>query len=136
MIGMNKTLRYLLLFAKCYWKFLFIIVLVALFLIVGTGGFIQLFRRTLPPVGEVTSQNIRTGLVGIDYTAWVDVSVHNSGGPGQITVWVEVQQGSNSWTKSQAVHLEDGGSTSLTFEFREIEFWTNNPVSYRVWTGL
>jgi hypothetical protein len=133
---MNKTLKYILLFARCYGKFLFIIVLVALVLIVGTGGFIQLFRRTLPPVGVVTSQNIRTGLVGLDYTAWVDVSVHNSGGPGQIIVWVEVQQGSNSWTKSQSVYLEGGGSTSLTFEFREIGFWTTNPVSYRVWTSL
>jgi hypothetical protein len=113
-----------------------ILVLIVLVLIIGAGGIIQLFRRALPPAGDVTSQNMRTGLIGLDYTAWIDVSVHNSGGPGQITVWVEVQQGSSSWTKSQSVYLEAGGSKNLTFEFKEIEYWTTNPVGYKAWTSL
>jgi len=70
-----------------------IVVAVMLLLVYGLGGVMQGIQRIQPPSVQVTSKNLRTGTIGLDYVAWVDVSVHNSGGPGTVTVWVEVTQG-------------------------------------------
>ena len=102
-------------------------------LLVGPGNIVNLFQRVLPPNVKVTSQYARTGLIGLDYTVWVDVSVYNSGGPGTVTVWVEVTQGESSWKKSQSVHLEPKGSKDLTFTFKEFSFWSFESGRYRVW---
>jgi len=110
-----------------------IVVVVMLLLVYGLGGVMQGVQRVQPPSVQVTSENVRTGNIGLDYVAWVDVSVHNSGGPGTVTVWVEITQGSDSWKKSQTIYLDAKGSRDLTFEFREVGFWTTNPISYRVW---
>jgi len=110
-----------------------IVVVFMLLLVFGLGGIMQGFQRIAPPSVQVTSKNLRTGTVGLDYVAWVDVSVHNSGGPGSVTVWVEVMQGSDVWKKSQTIYLDAKGSRDLTFEFREVGFWTTNPIYYRVW---
>jgi len=110
-----------------------IVVVVMLLLVYGLGGVMQGFQRIAPPSVQVTSKNLRTGTVGLDYVAWVDVSVHNSGGPGTVTVWVEIMQGSDIWKKSQTIYLDAKGSRDLTFEFREVGFWTTNPIYYSVW---
>lgn len=110
-----------------------IVVVVMLLLVFGLGGVMQGFQRIAPPSVQVTSKNLRTGTLGLDYVAWVDVSVHNSGGPGSVTIWVEVMQGSDMWKKSQTIYLDVKGSRDLTFEFREVGFWTTNPIYYRVW---
>jgi Na+-transporting methylmalonyl-CoA/oxaloacetate decarboxylase gamma subunit len=110
-----------------------IVVVVMLLLVYGLGGVMQGVQRVQPPSVQVTSENVRTGNIGLDYVAWVDVSVHNSGGPGTVTVWVEVTQGYDSWKKSQTIYLDAKGSRDLTFEFREVGFWTTNPINYRVW---
>ena len=86
----------------------------------GTGGIRQAIQGTLPPDIEMTSINTRSGAKGLDYVGYVDISVYNSGGKGTITVWVEVTQGSNSWTKTKSVYLDHQGSADLTFEFREV----------------
>jgi len=65
-----------------------IAVAVMLLLVYGLGGVMQGFQRVQPPSVRVTSKNLRTGTIGLEYVAWVDVSVHNSGGPGTVTVWV------------------------------------------------
>jgi len=93
----------------------------------------QIGQRINPPSVEITSKNLRTGNVGLEYTAWVDVSIHNSGGPGTVVVWCEVTQGTNSWKKSKSVHLESQGSEDLTFTFAEVAFWTTQSTYYRVW---
>ena len=110
-----------------------IVVAVILLLVYGLGGVMQGFQRIQPPSVQVTSKNLRTGTVSLDYVAWVDVSVHNSGGPGTVTVWVEIMQGSDAWKKSQTIYLDAKGSMDLSFEFREVGFWTTNPIYYRVW---
>lgn len=102
-------------------------------LLVGPGNIVNLFQRALPPDVEVTSNNARTGLIGLDYTLWVDVSVYNSGGPGTVTVWAKATQGSDSWEKAQSVHLEPRESKDLTFTFKEFSFWSFESGSYRVW---
>jgi len=92
------------------------------------------FGQTInPPNVEITSRSIRTGLDGLDYVAWVDVSVHNHGGPGTIVVWAEIRQGSSSWKKSMSIYLESQESRDLTFTFREVGFWTTETIYYRVW---
>jgi hypothetical protein len=94
----------------------------------------QEFGQTVnPPSVAITSRSIRTGNVGLDYYAWVDVSVHNDGGPGTVVVWAEVSQGSNSWKKSQSIYLESQGSRDLTLTFSEVGFWTFSDIYYRVW---
>jgi len=47
----------------------------------GLGGLQHLFKRTLSLKVEIISKNVRTGFIGLDYTLWIDVSVHNYGGP-------------------------------------------------------
>jgi len=86
-----------------------------------------------PPNVLVTSKNCRTGNSGLDYTAWVDVSVHNYGGPGTVVVWAEITQGSSKWRKSASVYLGSQGSRDLTFTFSEVNFWTTSSIYYRVW---
>jgi len=110
-----------------------VIAALIVFFTLGLGGIQQGVQRTLPPDVQVTSKNARTGYVGLDYTVWVDVSVHNYGGAGTVTVWAEVIQGSNSWTKSQSIYLDAKGSSDLTFEFREVSFWTLDSGQYAVW---
>jgi hypothetical protein len=106
--------------------------LIALF-VFGFGGLQQKIQRTLPPRVEITSKNARWGYVGLDYTMWIDVSVHNFGGAGTVVVWAEVVQGSNVWTKSQSVYLDAKESKELTFEFREVSFWSSSDCYYSVW---
>lgn|SRR5574341_348033 len=108
-----------------------IAVLIALFTL-GSGGIQQSIQRTFPPDVQVTSQNARSGNIGLDYVQWVDVSVHNSGGAGTVTVWAKVTQGSSEWTKSQSVYLDAKGSQNLTFEFREVGLFDGGG-SYSVW---
>jgi hypothetical protein len=107
--------------------------LVLLYLSYGFGGIQQGLQRTLPPDVDVTSKNARTGNIGLDYTVWIDVSVHNSGGAGTVTVWTSVIQGSDEWTKSQSIYLDAKDSRNLTFEFREASFWSFERGSYNVW---
>jgi len=112
-----------------------VIVLVVIIglLLVGPGNIASVFQRVQPPNVQITSKSARSGLTGLDYTVWVDVSVYNGGGPGPVTVWVEVRQGSDSWKKAQTVHLEPKASKDLTFTFREFSFWSTASGSYSVW---
>lgn len=93
----------------------------------------ELGETVNPTNVEITSRNIRTGNIGLDYVAWVDVSIHNKGGPGTVVVWAEVTQGSNSWKKSMSNYLDSQQSRDLTFTFRKIGFWTTKSIHYRVW---
>jgi hypothetical protein len=86
-----------------------------------------------PPNAIVTSKNCRTGMKGLDYIAWIDVSIHNDGGAGTVVVWVQVTQGSRRWTKSQSLYLGSQASRDLTLAFNEIGFWTTNSIYYIVW---
>jgi len=108
-----------------------IVALIALFTI-GSGGIQQSIQRTFPPDVIVTSQNSRSGNIGLDYVQWIDTSVHNSGGAGTVTVWAKVTQGSNEWTKTQSIYLDAQGSSNLTFEFREVGLFSGGGT-YSVW---
>ncbi len=92
------------------------------------------FAQTVnPPNAVVTSTNIRTGNSGLDYIAYVDISVHNNGGAGTVVVWAKVTQGSNSWTKSESIYMDEKGSRDLTLTFSEASFWSLNDIHSTVW---
>ena len=110
-----------------------VIVALAFLFLYGFGGIMQGVQRVQPPNVEITSKNAREGYIGLDYTLWVDVSVHNNGGQGTVTVWAKITQGSSEWTKSQAIYLDAKESKDLTFEFREISFWSLESGYYSVW---
>jgi hypothetical protein len=105
--------------------------IVALPLLNNAGN--NLAQKVNPPNAQVTSSNIRTGSSGLDYLAYVDVSVHNNGGAGTVVVWAEVTQGSNSWTKSQSITLGEKESRDLTLTFSEVGFWSLNDIHSRAW---
>lgn len=86
-----------------------------------------------PPDIRITSKSSSEGYEGADRVGYVDVTVANDGGEGRGTVYAKVTQGSNEWTKSQNVYLENGESESVTFKFKEIEFWTMDSWSYSAW---
>jgi len=86
-----------------------------------------------PPKFRITSQSSREGYEGADKVGYVDVTVKNDGGSGRGTVYVRVTQGSNTWTKDKSVNLGHDASTSLTFRFSEIQFWTFDSWSPTSW---
>lgn len=86
-----------------------------------------------PPDAVVTSTNCRTSVEGLHYYTYVDVSVHNNGGSGTVVVWTTVTQGSNQWTKSQSVYLNERESRDLVFTFIEPSFWDSNTIRSRTW---
>ena len=88
-----------------------------------------------PPKLRITSQSSREGYEGADKVGYVDVTVKNDGGSGRGTVYVQVTQGSNAWTKDKSVNLGHDKSTSLTFRFSEIQFWTFDSWYFSSWVG-
>ena len=109
------------------------VVVVIGILLVGFGPILNLVQRAQPPNVQITSKNARTGMAGLDYVVWIDVSVYNSGGMGTVTVWAKVTQGSNSWTKTQSVNLGLKETKALTFTFNEFSFWSSASGAYSVW---
>ena len=84
---------------------------------------------------EVTNTTLRTDWVDDDYVAWIDVTIHNSGGKGLVTVYVEVHQDFGiqvaTLSDSQTVAIGEGESKDLTFEFTEVGDVA--PITYDVW---
>ena len=84
----------------------------------------------------IVARNLRTIVEGINYVAYVDVTVKNDGdAAGSATVYVKVSQGGNYWQKDTSVYLKAGESKTVTVKFSEVGFWTTNPISYDVWLG-
>ena len=111
-------------------KILIGVIAIVLLLVVSLSGCTETLN---PPNVEITSQNARTGMEGLDYTVYVDVTVYNRGGDGRVTVWAEVSQGGSSWKKPQTIYLNSKESQDLTFRFSEFSFWSFEGGSYYVW---
>ena len=99
--------------------------------ITETGGMIS--ETVNPPKYTVISKQSREGYEGADKVGYVDVSVKNNGGAGKGTVYVRVTQGTDEWTKTKSVNLGNEESTTLSFHFNEIHFWTLDSWSYTAW---
>jgi hypothetical protein len=82
---------------------------------------------------EIIGRSTRTGFEGFDYVMYVDVTIYNRGSEGKATLWVSLTQGSNQWTKNQAIFLSQGETRDLTFSFKEISYWSISGITYRVW---
>ena len=83
---------------------------------------------------QISSQNSRTGYSGIDFCAFIDIVVTNSGDAGgSADVWAELKQDANTARKSQTIYLNNGESDSLTLNFCELSFWSGSGFTYRVW---
>jgi hypothetical protein len=113
-----------------------VVVIIAVFIIAlpllnNAGN--QLNQRVNPPNAAVTSTNGRTGTSGLDYIAYVDVSVHNNGGAGTVVVWAKVQQGQNQWTKSTSIYMNEQGSQDVTLTFSGVSFWSLSDIQYTAW---
>lgn len=104
-----------------------------MFLIVGLSGCQDISETVNPPDISITSKTSSEGYEGADRVGYVEVTVTNDGGDGRGTVKAEVTQGSNQWTKSQTVYLDNDESETITFRFKEIEFWTTDSWSYSAW---
>ena len=113
--------------------FILAIFVVALPSLMNAGTQVQ--QRINPPNAAITSNNLRTGTSGLDYIAYLDVSVHNSGGPGNVVVWATVTQGSNEWTKSVSMYMSEQESKDVTLTFTEVGMWTFSDIHSRAWIG-
>ncbi len=82
---------------------------------------------------DIVSQSTRTGYEGLNYVVYVDTTVYNKGDDGAVTVWTILTQGNNKWSQNQAIYIKNGESRDLTFTFREVNFWTLNSGTYRIW---
>ena len=107
------------------------VLIIALPLLNNAGT--NLAQTVNPPNAVVTSTNGRTGTSGLDYIAYVDVSVHNNGGPGTVVVWAKVQQGQNEWTKSTSIYMGEKGSQDVTLTFSGVSFWSLSDIQYTAW---
>lgn len=107
--------------------------IILIFLLIGLCGCQDVIETVNPPDIIITSKSSSEGYEGADRVGYVDVTVSNGGGGGRGTIYAKVTQGSNEWTKSQKVYLENGESESITFKFKEIEFWTLDTWSYSTW---
>ena len=103
------------------------------FVIVGLTGCQDISETVNPPEIVVSSKANSEGYEGPDRVGYVEVTVTNNGGEGRGTVNAKVTQGSNYWTKTQNVYLKNGESETITFRFKEIEFWTTASWSSTVW---
>jgi hypothetical protein len=88
-----------------------------------------------PPEFVIMSQSKREAYEGANRVGYVDVTIKNNGGSGSKTIYVQVTQGSNYWTEEQTIQLDSEESTSLSFRFPQIEFWTTNSWDFGVSVG-
>jgi uncharacterized membrane protein len=98
----------------------------------GGGGILP----SPKPHFTIEGRNLRTAVEGLDYVAYIDVTVKNDGdAAGAATVYVKVMQGGNYWQKDTSVYLNSGETKTVTLRFSEVGLWTANPISYDVWLG-
>jgi hypothetical protein len=114
-------------------KHLVMLVLMIFLSVTLFSGCNEITKTLSPPNFIITSKTSREGYEGPDRVGYVDVTVKNTGGSGEVTVYVRVNQGSNEWTKSKTVNLGNDKSISLSFRFDEIQFWTLDSWSFSAW---
>jgi len=108
-------------------------ILIIVLMLIGTAFLIGCTSNPVnPPQFSIMSQTKRDGYEGADRVGYVDLTVKNTGGSGSKTVSVTVTQGSNYWIEEQSPFIESGQSTTLTFRFQQIAFWTTDPWDFTV----
>jgi hypothetical protein len=74
------------------------------------------------------------GFQGVNYVAYVDVSVKNNGGDGWVTVYAEIEGAGKYEKKEQRIYMASGETKQLQFVF-DISFWNAlfSSLNYRAW---
>lgn len=110
-----------------------ITILIIALMMIGTGLLTGCTSNPVnPPQFSIMSQIKREGYEGADRVGYVDITVKNTGGSGSKTISVIATQGSNYWTEEQSPFIESGQSTTLTFRYQQIAFWTADPWDFTV----
>jgi hypothetical protein len=92
-----------------------------------------MFQEIRTPNVDVLSQHLRPTIEGSDHVVYVDAYLYNNGGPGAITVWVELLQGENSWKRQLRFHMEPKQTQDITFRISENDLSVTDKVDYRIW---
>ncbi len=82
------------------------------------------------PAPEIVGQQLKTGLVNLDYTVWVDCTVRNSGAEGDVELTATLD-GGGSWKKRKTLYVGSEQETAHQFEFREPEFLAADRYEYQ-----
>ena len=83
-----------------------------------------------PPKPEIVGQTAREGSPGFDYTIYVQCTVRNNGGDGQIEVAATLNAG-GSWKKRQTVSVNSDQERMVTLTFSEPEFLSGLSYQYQ-----
>ena len=94
---------------------------------------LRMFQELRTPNVDVLSQHLRPTTEGSNSVVYVDVRLYNNGGPGAITVWIELLQGENSWKRKLRFHLEPEQAQDITFRISENDLSVTDKVDYRIW---
>jgi len=92
-------------------------------------NFFQAFRS---PNVDVISQHLRPIMERSHPVMYVDIRLCNHGGPGAITVWIELLQGKNAWKRSLRFHLEPKQIQDITFRISDDDLLITDKVDYRI----
>lgn len=108
-------------------------VIISILLWLSKSRIINLFQMLQTPKVEVISHNLKPTVERSDSVVYLDIRVYNHGGPGAITVWVELLQGKNAWKRSLRFHLEPKQTQDITFRISETGLSIADKVDYRIW---
>jgi hypothetical protein len=112
---------------------LIVTVVLGMLLFLSKNRLLRLFQELRPSNVDVLSQHLRPAIEGSNSVVYVDARLYNKGGPGAITVWVELLQGKNSWKRKLRFHLEPEQTQDITFRISENDLSVTDKVDYRIW---
>ncbi len=112
---------------------LFVTVTISVVLLLSKDRIINMFQAFRSPNVKVISQNLKPTMERSQSVIYVDIRLYNHGGPGAITVWIELLQGKNAWKRSLRFHLESKQAQDITFRISEANLSINDEVDYRIW---
>ena len=112
---------------------LIVTVTISAVLLLSKKRIINMFQAFRSPNVDVISQHLRPTIERSNSVIYVDISLYNHGGPGAITVWIELLQGKNAWKRSLRFHLEPKQIQDITFRISENGLSITDKVDYRIW---
>ena len=102
-------------------------------LLLSKNRILNIFRSFRSPKVDILSQHLKLTKEKSNSVVYVDVRLYNNGGPGAITVWVELLQGKNAWKRSLRFHLEPKQTQDITFRISETELSIDDEIYHRIW---
>jgi hypothetical protein len=85
------------------------------------GVFLLILACSLGPRPEIVGVSASENLSNLDYTVYVDCTVRNNGGDGDIEVSATLRNG-GFWTKRESVFVAKNSERKVTLGFPEVEF--------------